>query len=188
MLTKTLSDSAGLFLTVLLESLKQIIEYRYSKTRQRKGNTMSSDYHYQNIQATYDGVPYDKWNHALDRQDKQNNDTEARDLTSPYGCLSYGMGSGDDFYCFDVAVVHFNSGDKIALHSVINSETGGFIQDGEYKIVPPDQALAVAQGMVDEAHDWMFNNGVRQYGWGKNNGEAFIKAVKRIVRSLKQAA
>jgi len=152
----------------------------------RKGNTMSSDYHYQKIAKMVEGVPFDEWNHALDRQDIRGN--EARDLTSPYGCLCYGMGDGDDFHCFDAAVVHLDSGDMIAIHSVINSETGCFIQDGGYDIVKPEIAVAVAQGMVDQAYDWMADNEVRQYGWGKNNGKAFINAVKRIVRSMKQAA
>ena len=105
---------------------------------------MSSDYHYQKIKQTIEGVPFDQWGHALDRQDMRNG--EARDLTSPYGSLCFGMGDGDNFYCFDAAEVRFDNGDhQIAVHSVVNSETGGFIQDVGYRILPPDQAVAEAQ-------------------------------------------
>jgi hypothetical protein len=144
---------------------------------------MGSDYGRQEVAEVKAGVPFDKWGHALNRDTVK--DGEARDLTAPYGLLHYGVGNGDDFHCFDAAIVRFDYGPMIAIHSVINSETGSFIMDGGYEIVDPIVAVGIAQGLVDHAYDWCSDNEVRPRGWGRSNGKAFVSEVKRLVKSLR---
>jgi|TARA_Y100000310_G_C20195980_1_gene584680 hypothetical protein len=76
--------------------------------------------------------------------------------TDPYGHLEFGIGSEDDFYCFDYAELPNGS---IKLHSVINSETGSFIQDGEVNEVSKAEAPEVALGMIDQALEWLVEGG-----------------------------
>jgi len=78
-------------------------------------------------------------------------------ITNPYGNLLYVIGNDDDFVCFDYHV--FGDG-KIALHSVINSETGGFIETGEYMEVEITEAPNQALSMVDHGIEWCVENGI----------------------------
>lgn len=79
------------------------------------------------------------------------------ETTDPYGLLAWTIGSDDDFYCFDYLVL---PGGYIAIHSVINSETGSFIMDGDYEIAPYEQAHVIAAQMIDRAWTWCYDNAV----------------------------
>ncbi len=167
---------------------------------------MSKDYHYIEIEGTCPttGYPIDTYEHHLDPFDLSENKKEARQLTSPYGALEYAIGSGDDFHCFDFALLTSVETDKdmepcceayrqaseqgpthIALHSVLNSETGHFIQDADYILIPIniDEAIQSAYLMVDSAIDWLGNNEVRhtRAGWNQDYFY-FIRSVARAVR------
>jgi hypothetical protein len=114
---------------------------------------MEQDYLYRDIANHRGGYPVDEWGHLLSK-DKQR-DGQALELTSPYGALEYAIGSGDDFVCFDYAIL---DNGLVALHSVLNSETDGFIQDGQYVVVAldqaPDHALALMDGAFEDVeHD-----------------------------------
>ena len=83
-----------------------------------------------------------------------NDETE----TDPYGHLTWAIGSGDDFWCFDF---YHNVDGTLTLHAVINSDTGHFIQDAEPPCtVPADQAVAEARRLTESALDWCSANGV----------------------------
>ena len=78
--------------------------------------------------------------------------------TDPYGHLNFAIGNGDDFVCFDYEI----SDDlrTFRLHAVINSETGGFIQNAADPVeVPLADAPAAAQVLVDQAIDWLAGDG-----------------------------
>ena len=116
------------------------------------------------------GYPKDRWGRLLDpinpREDRPVKDwdksgTELYNLTSPYGHLQWAVGNGDDFWCFDYAVLN-NCKDfqkRIVLDATINSETGGFIEGGGYEVVIPEPGMTLASdvafGMIDSALDWV---------------------------------
>lgn len=63
--------------------------------------------------------------------------TALYNLTSPYGHLHYATGSGDDFFCYDFAVINAGPrGEWIILHAVVNFETGGYIYGAGYEMLP----------------------------------------------------
>lgn len=143
---------------------------------------MGSDYCYQDIASWEEiagvRVPKDRWGQYLDWEDVR--DDQARDLTSPYGslCFAVGFGSEDDpeetyeergdwFRCFDYASLPDG---RWILHAVDNSESGGFIEDAGYEVVPADQAVATAVGMIDEALEIIGNVGQEhdEKGWNQN--------------------
>lgn len=132
---------------------------------------MGSDYLYRPIKGTdrLTGWPTDADGHVLNRDDQRGG--KARDLTSPYGSLQYAIGSGDDFWCFDYAVIE---GQWVALHATINSETGSFIMDGEYLVVPVAEAALTALGLTDRAIEWCDDNGVRHTRKGWNQDERYF--------------
>jgi hypothetical protein len=128
---------------------------------------MGQDYEYCKIDSLDDlGCPVDEYGHNLDPDASENG--EARQLTTPYGSLEFAIGTGDDFYCFDYAM--HPKGELVILHSVINSETGSFIQDGDYQVIPKSQAVSAALDMIEEALDWCSMNGVRHEikGWNQD--------------------
>jgi hypothetical protein len=100
--------------------------------------------------------------------------------TDPYGHLSYCVGSEDDFWCFDYGI---KSNGDVILHSVVNSETGGFIEDGERVIVSPEEAVDYAIGMLDSAYEWCFENDVKWDHEGWNQPEDITK--HKFVTDLK---
>lgn len=129
--------------------------------------------------------PRDQYGHLLDPFfdgfTPWKKDTILYNLTSPYGHLVYAIGSGDDFHCFDFATQESPTfGSFIVLHAVINSETGSFIMDGDYAILPintDDQrrlALRHAAFMVDTANDWLFDNDLRHSRKGWNQDPLFF--------------
>ena len=120
---------------------------------------MSRDYHYQEVAEIDEitGYPKDRWGHLLSKEDK-NNDGEHVDLTSPYGALYFAVGNGDDFVCFDYAILDQCKDGKtrIALHATVNSETGSFIDGFGYEVCELGEAANVALGMIDQAVDWCY--------------------------------
>lgn len=74
--------------------------------------------------------------------------------TDPYGSLEWCIGDNDDFHCFDYAIF----GNIAAIHSVVNSETGHFIQDADYLIVHLSCAVECMQGVIYRAWDWCWDN------------------------------
>lgn len=99
--------------------------------------------------------------------------------TDPYGKLHYGVGSEDDFICFDFADNHDGT---ITLHSVVNSETGCFIEDFDPpRAYPKKDAPRAAEAMLDQALDWCAENNIDPDPDGWNNGaKRFLRAVKAI--------
>lgn len=106
-------------------------------------------------------------------------------FTDPYCHLYYAHGSGDDFHCFDFEVITAGPrGDFIVLDSTINSETGCFIMGGTYKVLPINTteekkyAVRFAEGMVDLAVEWVFDNGIKatKRGWNQDS-RYFVRSV-----------
>jgi hypothetical protein len=79
--------------------------------------------------------------------------------------LTFACGTGDDFHCFDWSEINVDAGKFVVLHSVINSETGSFIQDGDYQILPANteqekkDVLRAAFFMLDQAYEWLHEAG-----------------------------
>lgn len=155
---------------------------------------MSSDYGHLEIDG-FDiingvAVPYYKGessvmgtpcHHYLDWNDIR--DGEARQLTSPYGSLSYAVGTGDDFHCFDWAWLPDG---RMILHSTVNSETGGFCDTASYEVVWPEAATEEAVNVAYAALDWLCEGGDRcmrhtTRGWNQDPFY-FARCVARAVR------
>ncbi len=107
--------------------------------------------------------------------------------TDPYDSLDYAVGSGDDFVCFDWAFFAHEGRNYIALHATLNSETGGFIQDFDYKVLDwssdmEGETLATANEMVLQALDWAAENGVRHSKKGWNQDPFYF--VRGLARSI----
>lgn len=113
------------------------------------------------------GYPKDRFGHLLNPRSPDTCElvkswhkpgTLLFNLTSPYGHLEYAVGTGDDFYCFDYAIVksmHQAPATFLILHSVINSETGSFIQDSEYRLIHEIDYDYQAIPMIDQALNWL---------------------------------
>lgn len=124
------------------------------------------------------GYPVDQYGHLLDKDDLMTGQEkeikvgdELYNLTSPYGFLEFAVGSADDFYCFDYRTITGKDGKQyMVLHSVINSETGSYIQDGSYNVVPIEDACPHAAGMAEEASRWCGENSIRhnRSGWNQD--------------------
>jgi hypothetical protein len=95
--------------------------------------------------------------------------------TDPYGHITWALndprGNGD-LICFDYYVNAAKG--TVRIHSVINCETGHFIEDFANVVVPLDEALAEAQRQIDAAVDWFFDNGYPRFV-GKRNMAKFLK-------------
>jgi len=101
--------------------------------------------------------------------------------TDPYGALTFAIGTGDDFHCFDYDVDREQG--LVRLHAVINSETGSFIMDAEKPVeVPIDEAVAYAQALVDGAMEWCMENDITHdsEGWNQNH-DYFVECVRKAV-------
>lgn len=109
-----------------------------------------------------------------------NTDSELLQSLDPYGTLEFVIGSGDDFVCFDFALD--TNRQRVALGSVLNSETGSFIQNFEDPWVGPcEQAVQVAREWTMLALDWVAENEVRLDMKGWNQDPAYFL---RTVRSF----
>lgn len=127
-----------------------------------------------------DGRPVEGWDRA---------GTKLCNVTSPYGHLEFAIGTGDDFTCFDYEEV--NAGPRgrfIVLHSVWNSEAGGYIHDVEYRVLPcnslAEKAAAVREaiGLMDRALETLSFNELRHSAAGWNQSpEYFPIAVARCL-------
>jgi len=146
---------------------------------------MGSDYNriqiekYEKIKNEENGVmvdvPIDQYGHYLDWEFTAHNDGCARELTSPYGILEYAVGNseGDEKYdgdfttFFDFAELPDG---RMILHAVVNTESGGYIGDGEYVIVPKSDAPMMAEEMVANALDAVYMNEVGHdtEGWNQD--------------------
>lgn len=91
----------------------------------------------------------------------------AKELTNPYGALEYAIGDGDDFWCFDYAILEDG---RVVLDATINSETGSFIMGGGHKVVPIAEAAQEALSFIDNACEWCGNNDVThsKRGWNQD--------------------
>lgn len=92
---------------------------------------------------------------------------KSKSPTDPYGLLEYAIGNEDDFICFDFAITDRG----VWLHSVLNSETGHFIEDFQAPVlVSRGKAVAEAMQMVTEAIEWCINNEVvhDEAGWNQD--------------------
>ena len=96
-------------------------------------------------------------------------------VTDPYGSLSYVCGDDEDFYCFEYAII---DNDLVLLHSVINSETGGFLMRNHYMLVTTSSAVPSAVGMFAQADVWYHLD--REEGSGE-----FTNSVLQFVEDLK---
>ena len=132
------------------------------------------------------GYPRDEWKHLLQTTslhdgtvipDWDKPGTELPNITSPYGHLCYATGSGDDFVCHDFEIINAGPRGMFAvLHSVLNSETGSFIQDYGYEVLPCNSiaqqkaVIRLAVGFVDYALEWCNHNDVRHSvrGWNQS--------------------
>jgi hypothetical protein len=115
-------------------------------------------------------VPIDEHDHYLDWNEINEDKTEAKDLTSPYGALHYAVGFGNDKWDEELQdYVEVDRGDwmivwdfaelpdgRIILHGTCNSDSGGFIMLHEYIVVERDNAAATAFNLIDQAIDLCF--------------------------------
>jgi hypothetical protein len=126
--------------------------------------------------SPFDGIPVPDW-------DKPG--TVLANMTSPYRFLHFAVGTGDDFVCFDYRT--FNQGplgEHIILHATMNCETASFIDGFAYKILPvrsmDERKLAIraAEGLVDQALDWAYNNDIKHTvrGWNQDP-RYFVRSV-----------
>jgi hypothetical protein len=147
---------------------------------------MSQDYTYQKI-AKWEKmgkvkVPIDQWGHYLAWDDIRGK--EARDLTSPYGSLTFAIGTGDDFVCMDYAGLPDG---RIVIHAVVNSETGHFIDRFAYEVVENDNAVRVARRITNEALEWHWDEDNPKRldiaGWNQDP-TYFMRCVENHVKGL----
>jgi hypothetical protein len=89
------------------------------------------------------------------------------ELTNPYGCLQWAIGNGDDFTCFDYAMLPDG---RVILHSTFNTETGSYIGDCNYDVVDALDAPAMALDMVGDGIDTAAMNETRhtKAGWNQD--------------------
>jgi hypothetical protein len=101
--------------------------------------------------------------------------------TDPYGALTFAVGDGDDFWCFDYD--HDREREVVRIHAVINSETGSFIGDAEPPVeIPASEAVAYAESLVSMALDWCGENEIThdEDGWNQIP-EYFVDAVRKSI-------
>lgn len=140
---------------------------------------MGSDYCWQTIDHyNEDGLPVDNCGYILNPNSINGN--AAKDLTSPYGCLTFAVGVdldeeeyGDEqnFVCFDWAPYpEPNDNGLIILHAVLNCDTGSFIEKFAYRIVPFNVAVQEAMEITEAAIDWCQSEGedIDIEGWNQD--------------------
>lgn len=138
-------------------------------------------------------MSYDQWKTASPYDDEPDI-LDIKDYTvetDPYGKLEFAIGSGDDFVCMDYQV-NLDEG-TIILHSVLNSETGHFIQDfTRPSVYPIDNsegecemdAVEAARNITDSAMDWCGENEVDHdtKGWNQDP-EYFLRYIQSLQKT-----
>lgn len=140
---------------------------------------MSSDYNWIEIKEYEEingvRVPKDQYGHYLDWDYVSEDKCFARELTSPYGILFWAVGNAEgDEECDGDFTTFFDYAElpdgRIVLHAVHNTESGGYIGDGEYVVIDKESAANYACCMVDEALDAVDMNDLRHdtEGWNQD--------------------
>jgi hypothetical protein len=118
---------------------------------------MSQDYCTRKVKdrCPITGYPRDEYGHLLELvEDMAEGADKSVELTSPYGSLEFAIGSGDDFLCMDYAIVSRGERCWVVLHATLNSETGHFIQNAGYEIVPlGPKVQGAVTGLMDGAFE-----------------------------------
>lgn len=140
---------------------------------------MASDYstheiaNWETINGTM--VPLDKWGHYLNWNTVSEDKGTAQALTDPYGTRNFAVGNSEgDKECKGDWTVFFDFDElpdgRIVLHAVVNSESGGFIEDFDYKVVARINAADMAKDMVYAALEGVAENNVRHdtEGWNQS--------------------
>jgi len=122
-------------------------------------------------------LPRDQHGHLVDAAGKP--------VTDPYGHLTWCLGTSDDFVCLDYHVDPEH--DVVVLHAAVNSETGGFVDDFSYIEVPRAEAAETAQGLVDQAMQWAWDNELRRPAL-KEPARRFLASLRRELRTVQPAA
>lgn len=150
------------------------------------------------------GYPRTKRKHLLNPLDPHyglpvqgwgNRGTELYHLTNPYGRLEYGIGSGDDFHCFDFALINAGSvGEYFILEATVNSESAGFIDNAGYALLPARSLeeyktiIEEAESMVGTALDWLVDSGkpIRhdRKGWNQDP-RYFVRSVAQALQGFR---
>lgn len=132
------------------------------------------------------GYPKDRFGHLLNPVDDKTGKKHPivmlgrrlYPLTDPYGLLRWIIGDEDDFICFDFAVL--DNGYAV-LHSVVNCETSGFIQDLAYVVVSVQDMVEVARQLTAEAVEWCVENEIElEYDDEARNPDGFVISVEAI--------
>ena len=110
-------------------------------------------------------------------------------LCDPYGSLHFGVGSSDDFVCFDYCVLDDG---RVYLDAVLNSETGSFIEGFRVEVVPVAEAERAAESMVEAALEWAADDGsggifapLSVLGWNQDP-RYFVRCVANAVAGGKE--
>jgi hypothetical protein len=108
------------------------------------------------------GLPLDRYGNWLVPQEKQELVREELQLfNSPYGHLTYAIGNGDDFVCFDFFITDTSTGKWFGIDATVNSETGGFIDgfgralvklDPENRSETISTVISEVLTFIDQAH------------------------------------
>lgn len=142
-----------------------------------KRKNKNDKYPYTRIKYTEKGLPYDAHGHVLDPADIIGR--EARQLTSPFVRREFAVGTRDDFWCFDFAIL---PNGRVALHAVINADSEGFFDDGAYLVVPKEEAADQARRLVSMALEWCAEHGLsHSYRDCGKDPMCFARAVNRAV-------
>ncbi len=127
------------------------------------------------------GYPVDRYGRLLDPYYPETGEkipgwdvpgAELCNLTNPYARLHFAVGNSDDFWCFDYVVITGlkDLAQYLVIDATINSETGGFIENGGYAIISFADYNYDALGYIDSALEWMKINDQKhgRSGWGQD--------------------
>lgn len=102
------------------------------------------------------------------------NPTDEVATTDPYGKIEWSIGDDNDFICFDCTSLPCR---QVAIHAVTNCETGCFIEDFDYLIVPRDEAIAIVQDLILRSADWCLENDVN---YSIDQVHSFVEYVEQV--------
>lgn len=152
---------------------------------------MGNDYHTVDIDSweILNGVevPKDEHGHYLNWTEVSLDRKQARQLTSPYGTLHFAVGNAEgDEECDGDFTTFFDYAElpdgRMILHSVVNTDSGGYIGDGQYLVVSQEAAYPTAMDMVWNALEGVALNEVRHdtEGWNQDPNY-FARCVRAYV-------